>query len=616
MSAEPFGPKYVASIARNCLTEAAVEGAPAVFSATGHSRQNISVAHQQVRCLNLAWALVRAKKVRHGSVVAIVGGGFSGLMLSVALALQRRCIVYLLEKERRLLHNFRSSPFRYLSPNLNTRDLPTRYDPEWARSWVDDMPVFKWKSDMANEVAHQWLREFQGYAKDLPIFVLEDTEVTERSNRSEGGVRLHATLGERQIEINADIAILATGFGEEQNPLKLEDWSYWRAGSPLQYRPGRTGQRPRVLIAGCGDSGVVELMHHVFNGFRHDLISQLYPSGVEGFIQTHLDNSVTRDLRNEVQNYDLPNAISELGWFYNSKHRREANPRFSQNAIEQGGHVEKLERLQLKLLARISDELVKVGVSAHDDITEPGAFKRLTPALARLTANTQLQVRHKLQGDISDFASNEIALIMSHLDLKPYLAELKPGSAQNAFDILMVGATPTPYSEGLSPINLAYLKLCQDAQPIEYRQGKLQRVEEVDGELLAHFDVGDPVRCDRVLTRFGVAHAEVNQRLLRAGQSRFHHGDYLLDSPVLLKDSRYLDQAIESLKNAIAKYRRRSPARRSDPWAPKSLFISTQTLPAEDRPPTDDMITDESVLRMKLKRGVSVRYEDYSERAL
>jgi hypothetical protein len=572
------------------------------------------VAHQQARCLNLAWALVRARKVQHGSVVAVVGGGFSGMMLSLALALQRRCIVYVLEKERRLLHNFRSSPFRYLSPNLNTRDLPTRYDPEWARSWVDDMPLFKWKSDMANEVAHQWLREFHGYAKDLPIFVLKEAEVVGRSNRPLGGVSLSANLVEREIEINADIAIIATGFGEEQNPLNLEDWSYWRAGSPLQYRPGRTGQRPRVLIAGCGDSGVIELMHHVFKDFRHDRISQLYPRGVEHFIQTHLDDSVTRELRNEEQNDDLNNVISELGWFYNVKYLREANPWFSRKLFEQGGHVEKRERLKLKLMARISGELAKVGVPADEDIKMPGALERLTRALNKLPADTQRAIRNELRVDIADFASNEFQLIMSGLDLKPYLAELRPGSAQDAFDIILAGTNPTPYSEELSPINLAYLKLCLDAQPIEYRQGKLVRVEEVDTELVAHFDKGKPVRCDRVLTRFGVSFSKSNERLLGRTPSKFHHGDYLLGSPVVLHGSRYTDVAIACLDRAITRFRRRRRARRTDPWAPKSLFISTQTLPAEDRPlASDRMITEESVLRMKLKQGVGLRYGDNSE---
>ena len=64
------------------------------YSATGHSTDNISILHQQVRCTNLAWALVRLRHVKYGSVVGIVGGSFSGLMLAVSLALQRRCIVY------------------------------------------------------------------------------------------------------------------------------------------------------------------------------------------------------------------------------------------------------------------------------------------------------------------------------------------------------------------------------------------------------------------------------------------------------------------------------------------------------------------------------------------
>ena len=59
---------------------------------------------------------------------------------------------------------------------------------------------------------------------------------------------------------------------KEQNRLGIEDWSYWRSGSPLQYRPGRlpTRKKERVLISGCGDNGIVELMHYVFRDFEQE----------------------------------------------------------------------------------------------------------------------------------------------------------------------------------------------------------------------------------------------------------------------------------------------------------------------------------------------------------
>jgi hypothetical protein len=56
------------------LGEAEIKDCPGAYSATGHSTNNISIIHQQVRCINLTWALVKMRKVKHGSVVGIVGG--------------------------------------------------------------------------------------------------------------------------------------------------------------------------------------------------------------------------------------------------------------------------------------------------------------------------------------------------------------------------------------------------------------------------------------------------------------------------------------------------------------------------------------------------------------
>ena len=67
------------SVALNMLREARIEKCPGAYSATGHSRANISILHQQARCINLSWALVRTGQVKNGSVVGIVGGGFSAL---------------------------------------------------------------------------------------------------------------------------------------------------------------------------------------------------------------------------------------------------------------------------------------------------------------------------------------------------------------------------------------------------------------------------------------------------------------------------------------------------------------------------------------------------------
>jgi hypothetical protein len=130
--------------ARRMIAQATSATSPNILSATGFARENISIVHQQRRVTNLAWALSRTGRVRAGDVVGIVGGTFSGLTLAVILALVNDAIVYIFEKEHRLLHRFRDKGHRYLSPVLNSRALGKRFDPIWSsphfRAPVFDCP--------------------------------------------------------------------------------------------------------------------------------------------------------------------------------------------------------------------------------------------------------------------------------------------------------------------------------------------------------------------------------------------------------------------------------------------------------------------------------------------
>lgn len=99
--------RELAEIAELMLAEAQSAESDRIFSATGFAKENISIVHQQARCANLVWAIRHMKKIKRGDVVAIVGGSFSGLMLACLLAIACDVIVYVFEKETRLLHSSR-----------------------------------------------------------------------------------------------------------------------------------------------------------------------------------------------------------------------------------------------------------------------------------------------------------------------------------------------------------------------------------------------------------------------------------------------------------------------------------------------------------------------------
>jgi hypothetical protein len=219
-------------------------------------------------------------------------------------------------------------------------------------------PIFLWTGGTADEVAHQWLREFQIYYMQLPIFLFQEEEVVEcRPKVEQNTVDLDIRYREYPPQTHTfDTVLFATGFGNEQNAFSIQDWSYWRSGSPLQYRPGRRSKnnKERVLISGCGDSGIVELMHYIFKDFEHQKLPSFYPEGfgIESYVQPTLEQSEFWRIRFSQKLSLFDNKlISELTWFYLEKWFRDWNPRQAAEISRQETALRKLiERLFFTLL--------------------------------------------------------------------------------------------------------------------------------------------------------------------------------------------------------------------------------------------------------------------------
>ena len=290
-----------------------------MFAAHGYARQDISIVHQQLRCANLAWALDHVGLVRPGTVVGVVGGSFSGLMLAVSLALRSDAIVYLFEQSPRLLDRFLEKANRHLSPVLNSRFLGKHYDPSTASAEFRS-PIFAWDKGAASDVAHQWLEEFRAFERRLPIFTLFNRRI-EVSNLDPGTDRVwilpppsHPDL----VPIGVDLLIDATGFGEESNPHGVVDYSYWEGGHRLIYDHLRAPAR--VLLSGCGDSGVIEGLHYAVAGFQHELVEALWHAGVG--LEAHLDEGVARARLHDIfrrSDADRLGLLPEICWWHQTR---------------------------------------------------------------------------------------------------------------------------------------------------------------------------------------------------------------------------------------------------------------------------------------------------------
>jgi NADPH-dependent 2,4-dienoyl-CoA reductase/sulfur reductase-like enzyme len=199
----------------------------------------VTVWSQQVRALNLAYALVETGTVGcsvdggERKSIAIVGGGFAGLTVAAGLLKKQvNADITIFEQCDALMPLQQGSDSRWLHPHIY--DWPEQR----SQSGVAMLPVLNWTAARASDVVVQVLTQWNKLgpkenvslycnARHLEVFEDRDglsIEWTGELREFDGSSRSeqdHATTGRAQ---KFDIIILATGFGIERG----EQQSYWR----------------------------------------------------------------------------------------------------------------------------------------------------------------------------------------------------------------------------------------------------------------------------------------------------------------------------------------------------------------------------------------------------
>lgn len=124
----------------------------------------VTVMHQQVRAMNLVWALVESGRVRcinsgdsgRTSSIAIVGGGFAGLTAAAALMKKEAdAKIAIFEQRDTLLPLQQGSDSRWLHPRIY--DWPE----EGSEASVAMLPVLNWTAARASDVVVQIMAEWR-----------------------------------------------------------------------------------------------------------------------------------------------------------------------------------------------------------------------------------------------------------------------------------------------------------------------------------------------------------------------------------------------------------------------------------------------------------------------
>jgi hypothetical protein len=227
----------------------------------GHGAPQVTVYSQQVRALNLIWALSR-KAPLEGQSIIIVGGGVAGVTAAAAAVLYGAQVT-LLEHHDEFLHLQRGCNTRYLHPRIF----------EWpntnARRAGAELPILNWTVGTASEVATRILADYDRIRLDLE----KRTNVKVKEITNVRGV--HISKDGKTIQWDGEdpckpgAIILAVGFGIERTVAGLPRRSYWRVDPLTQTHLDSMDKEYVVLVAGTGDGGIIDALRARLKEFDH-----------------------------------------------------------------------------------------------------------------------------------------------------------------------------------------------------------------------------------------------------------------------------------------------------------------------------------------------------------
>ncbi|WP_199693470.1 FAD-dependent oxidoreductase [Sorangium cellulosum] len=275
----------------------------------GCFERRVTLASQQVRALNLVYALHERRIVPTNGAILVVGGGVAG-MTAAAGAARLGYKVTLVEQRDELLPLLRGNAKRWLHPRVYDWPEPDAEHPE------ADVPVLPWRAAPAGEVVEQLERQWKALPELPRIEVLLSARVVDLGQGAPRRVSLNAP-GLKRREVAA--VILAVGFGLERRVEGVDFVSYWDDDN-LDQSPRRSPAR--YFISGTGDGGLIDAVRARLRGFRHDrLLADFVGAEELGSVrQALLDiehEAVAREIRSAGSARDhLYDAYEGLGEKY------------------------------------------------------------------------------------------------------------------------------------------------------------------------------------------------------------------------------------------------------------------------------------------------------------
>jgi putative NAD(P)-binding protein len=232
----------------------------------------VTILSQQMRAMNLAWALVESGLATpRRRPVAVVGCGIAGVTLASALASRGvRSVIF--ERRDRPIPLQQYSQ-RFVHPHALEWPEPTSAE----RRAI--LPLLDWRASQVQSVAAGFIDHFNALVADGRAEFVPNTHVIGLQQLPEG-VFVHYRGSDRRFQaVPFECGVLAVGFGVDARHLGRSSFSYWDNDNYL--RPFDADRPTRFLVTGTGDGGLVEVFRLRIDGFNHDKIIRLV-TGIPG----------------------------------------------------------------------------------------------------------------------------------------------------------------------------------------------------------------------------------------------------------------------------------------------------------------------------------------------